>query len=258
MGRGKPLAAMFMVSVGSVMFLSACKEAEAPTHEASMTAPPAATATVQLAIEVSEPVSGSEVSVPITVKGTASVFEATVTIAVKSKDGSKTFCQTSTNASEGAPGTGTFEAIIAFPPPSTATDAVVQVFNLSPKDGSQQNLVSVPVTISTEAPAIVVDSPLCGAEVKSPIIVAGTASAEVFEAAVVVVVKDSLGQELARANVVADMQNATGNPPRGPFAADLSFAAPSGSEQGTIEAYSTSARDGSIINLFSVPVTLAP
>ena len=59
----------------------------------------------------------------------------------------------------------------------------------------------MPVTISAEQPAIVVDSPLCGAEVKSPVTVSGTAS--VFEAALVVVVKDSLGQELARANVLA-------------------------------------------------------
>ena len=73
MGRAKPLAAMFVVSVGSVMFLSACKEAEAPSHEATVTATPAATAT-QAAIIVNEPRSGDQAVVPITVKGTASVF----------------------------------------------------------------------------------------------------------------------------------------------------------------------------------------
>jgi len=258
MGRARPLAAMFVVSVGSVMFLSACKEAEAPTHEATVTTTPAATATQAAAITVIEPRSGDEVTVPIAVRGTASVFEGTVTIAVENREGSKTFCKTFTTASEGAPGIGSFETQIAFPPPSTATDGRVQVYSVSPKDGSIQNLVSVPVVISSEQPAIVVDSPLCGAEVKSPVTVKGTASAEVFEAAVVVVVKDSLGQELARANVVANMQNATGTPPRGPFSADLSFSLAGGSQPGTIEAFSTSARDGSIINLFSVPVTLTP
>ena len=259
MGRAKPLAAMFVVSVGSVMFLSACKEAEAPTHEATVSTTPAATATVtQAAITVIEPRPGQQVTVPLTVKGTASVFEGTVVVAVESTDGSTTFCKTFTTASEGAPGTGSFETQIAFPPPSNATDGRVRVYSVSPKDGSIQNLVSVPIVISSEQPAIVVDSPLCGAEVKSPVTVKGTASAEVFEAAVVVVVKDSLGEELARANVVANMQNATGTPPRGPFSADLSFSLVGGSQPGTIEAFSTSARDGSVINLFSVPVTLTP
>jgi hypothetical protein len=258
MGRTKPLAAVFVVSLGSVMFLSACKEAEAPTHEATVTSAPAATATQAAAITVTEPRSGDEVTVPVTVKGTASVFEGTVTVVVENKGGGKTFCKTVATASEGAPGAGSFEAQVAFPPPSAATDGRVQVYSVSPKDGSIQNLVSVPVVISSEQPPIVVDSPLCGAEVKSPVTVTGTASAEVFEAAVVVVVKDSLGLELARANVVANMQNATGTPPRGPFAADLPFSLAGGSQAGTIEAFSVSPRDGSIINLFSVPVTLTP
>jgi hypothetical protein len=258
MSRAKPLTAMFMVSVGSVMFLSACKQAEAPAQETATLVPPAATATVKPAIAVSSPSSGSEVTVPFGIKGTASVFEGTVIVAVKSEDGSKTFCQVATTASAGAPETGTFETEIAFPPPAAPTDAVIQVYNQSPKDGSQQNLVSVPVTVSAEQPAIVVNSPLCGAKVSSPVTVEGTASAEVFEAAVVVVVKDSQGQELARANVIADMQNATGTPPRGPFSANLSFTPPAGSEQGTIEAFTTSPKDGSVVDLFSVPVMLTP
>ena len=56
------------------------------------------------------------------------------------------------------------------------------MFSESPKDGSVEDLVSVPVTISTEQPAVVVTSPLCGAQVTSPVLVEGTAS--VFEAAV--------------------------------------------------------------------------
>ncbi|MCJ7491716.1 MAG: Gmad2 immunoglobulin-like domain-containing protein [Dehalococcoidia bacterium] len=234
------------------MFLSACKEAEAPSHEATVTATPAATAT-QAAITIDEPRSGDQAVVPITVKGTASVFEGTVVIAVESADGSQTFCKTFTTASEGAPGTGSFETQIAFPPPSKATDGRVQVYSESPKDGSVQNLVSVPIVISPEQPAIVVDSPLCGAEVKSPVTVRGTAS--VFEAALVVVIKDSLGQELARANVLAS----EGAPARGTFSQDLSFSyPPGGSEPGMIEAFSTSAQDGSVVSLFSVPVTLTP
>ncbi len=259
MGRAKPLAAMFMVSVGSVMFLSACKKAEAPSQEQTITAtPPVATATVSPAITVTQPIPGDEVTVPLTVKGTASVFEGALIVSVESADGSTTFCQTAATASEGAPSIGSFETQIAFPPPASATEGRIRVYSESPKDGSVQNLVTVPVTISPEQPAIVVDSPLCGASVKSPVTVKGTASAEVFEAAVVVVIKDSSGQELARANVVADMQGATGTPARGPFSADLSFSLPSGTEQGTIQAFSTSPKDGSVVDLFSLPVTLTP
>ena len=87
---------------------------------------------------------------------------------------------------------------------------------------------------------------------KSPVTVTGTAS--VFEAALVVVVKDSLGQELARANVLAS----EAAPAQAPFSAELTFSVSGGSQNGTIEAFSTSPRDGSVINLFSVPVTLAP
>ena len=259
MGRAKPLAAMFMVSVGSVMFLSACKEAEAPTQEQTVTAmPPAATATVRPAITVIEPASGDEVTVPMTVKGTASVFEGSVIVSIESADGSKTFCKTVTTASEGAPSIGSFETELAFLPPSAATDGRVRVYSESPKDGSVQNLVTVPITISSEQPAIVVDSPLCGADVKSPLTVNGTASGAVFEAALVIVIKDSLGQELARANVVANMQGATDTSARGPFSQDLTFSLPGGSQPGTIEAFSVSPRDGSVINLFSIPVTLTP
>jgi Immunoglobulin-like domain of bacterial spore germination len=249
MGRGKPLAAMFVMSVGSVMFLTACKKAEAPIHELATSTAPAATAT-QTAIVVTSPRSGDEVKVPVTVAGDASVFEGTVSIAIESADGSKTFCKTFVTASEGAPGRGGFQTQIAFPPPSSATEGRVRVYSESSKDGSVQNLVSVPVTISAEQPAIVVDSPVCGAEVKSPVTISGTAS--VFEAALVVVVKDSAGQELARANVLAS--NSVG----GTFSQDLSFSPPGGSVNGTIEAFNISPRDGSIVNVFSVPVTLTP
>ena len=252
MGRARLLAAMFMVSVGSVMFLTACNKAEAPEKDATATAWPAPAAT-QAAISVSAPRSGAEVTVPITVKGAASVFEGTVLIAVESADGSKTFCMTFTTAAEGAPGRGSFEAQIAFPPPSSSIDGRVRVFSESPKDGSVQNLVSVPVVISSEQPAIVIESPLCNAEVKSPVTVKGTAS--VFEAALVVVVKNSSGEEIGRSNILASEAAPVG----GTFSEEVSFSLPGvGTQNGTIGAYSSSPRDGSIINVFSVPVTLAP
>jgi hypothetical protein len=251
MTRSSHLAALFLLSAGSLMFLSACnKKAEAP--EGTPTLAPAATATSQPAIIVTSPQSGDQATVPIKVTGSASVFEAAVTIAVESADGNRTFCRTTTTASEGAPGTGSFETQIAFPPPTEPTDGRVQVYSISPKDGSIQNLVSVPVVISSDQPAIVVDSPLCDAQVTSPVTITGTAS--VFEAALTVVVSDADGNELASANIMAS----AGAPERGDFSTELSFSLPGGAQMGRIEAYSRSAEDGSIINLFSVPVLLVP
>ena len=250
MGRAKPLAAVFVVAVGSVVFLSACKEAEAPAHEATVTTTPAATAT-EAAVIVNEPRSGDRVKIPMTVKGTASVFEGTVIIAVESADGSKIFCKTFATASEGAPGRGSFEAQIAFPPPFKApTDARVQVYSESPKDGTVQNLVSVPFVIWHELPPLFIDSPLCGDEVKSPATVAVTYA---VEGELIVVIKDSSGTELARA--VQEVSGREGT--RGTISQELTFSLPGGPQAGTIEAFS-SPRVGIIENIFSVPVTLTP
>ena len=248
MGRAKPLAAMFVLSIGSVMFLSACNEAEAPAHDGTVTTTPAATAT-QAAITVTEPKPGDWVNIPVRVKGTASVFEATVIIAVESADGSKTFCKTFATASEGAPGRGSFEAQITFPPPSfeAPTDARVQVYSQSAEDGSAQNLVSVPFVIWHVLPPLYFQSPLCGGEVKSP---ATVAVSYAVEGQLIVVIKDSSGKELARARQTMG---------RGPstMTQELEFSLSGGPQAGTIEAYA-SPREGVIENVISVPVTLVP
>lgn len=241
MRYAKPLAAMFVLSVGSVMLLCTCKEAEAPSHDATAT---------QAAITVAEPKPGERVKIPMRVKGTASVFEGTVIIAVESADGSKTFCKTFATASEGAPGRGSFEAQIAFPPPFKApTDARVQVYSESPKDGSVQNLVSVPFVIWHELPLIYIESPLCGDEVKSPATVAVSHAAA--EGELIVVIRDSSGKQLART------QQPMGRGGRGTISQELSFSLPGGPQSGAVEAFS-SPRMGIIENIFSVPVTLVP
>ncbi len=99
-------------------------------------------------------------------------------------------------------------------------------------------------------PAIVVTSPVIGQRVGSPVTVAGTA--DVFEATVTVRILDASGRELATAFTTATC----GTGCRGDYSVGVGYRL--GSEQnGTVEAYEVSAKDGSRINLVAVPVTLA-
>lgn len=94
-------------------------------------------------IWVTEPKEGDLVTSPIKVKGSARVFEAAVSLRLVDANGNvlnKTF----TMASEGAPGRGTFEAELTFEQPKTDT-GYVEVFWGSPKDGSEMDLVRIPV-----------------------------------------------------------------------------------------------------------------
>lgn len=95
------------------------------------------------AIWIYEPKPDQKVSGPLTVKGSARVFEATVNLRMLSENG-ETLEETFTTASEGAPGRGDFEAIIENTPPA-GTRGMLEVFWISPKDGSEKDKVRVPL-----------------------------------------------------------------------------------------------------------------
>ncbi len=180
-----------------------------------------------------------------------------MSVEVRSKDG-PALCYTLIDTSGGGAGDGTFKVQMGFPPPSSASDAQIVIVNQ--KD--TYNVVSVPVTISSKLPPIVVDSPACGTMVKSPVIVQGTMSSDMSEGDVVVVAKDAQGLELGRSTVTADMHDAAGSAGRADFTASLSFSMPALSPtvgyHGAIEAFGTSPKDGSAVFLFSVPVDFRP
>jgi germination protein M len=100
-----------------------------------------------------------------------------------------------------------------------------------------------------QTPAILVESPLPGETVSSPIRVRGTAN--VFEATFVVKVEDAAGTTLATKVVTATSGTGT----RGTFDDAISLA---GAAPGpvTLVAYEQSAKDGSPINVVRVPLTL--
>jgi hypothetical protein len=163
-------------------------------------------------------------------------------------------CEMVVQATEGAPGVGTWAVDLAFPPPTPdPADATIEAYSESPRDGSIENLVSISVVLSPDPPPIVMMEPGCNQHVSSPLHVEGTAS--VFEGAVIVLVRGADGEEMVRATV----QAAEAAPGRGSFSADLTLPSTVTSPmRATVEAFSLSPRDGSVENLFAVPIELGP
>lgn len=94
-------------------------------------------------IWVTAPVPGQTISSPVTIEGTARVFEATVSYRLKDASG-KILAEGFTNASEGAPGRGDFKTKVGFKT-SGPGKGQLEVFETSMKDGSDLNKVIIPV-----------------------------------------------------------------------------------------------------------------
>lgn len=95
------------------------------------------------AIWVTHPSEHQVAGVPLLVKGSARVFEGTVSAKLLDNKG-QVLAQSSTTATEGAPGRGNFEMSIKFEPPNDG-EGTLEVYWASPKDGSIQDKVSIPV-----------------------------------------------------------------------------------------------------------------
>ena len=100
-------------------------------------------------------------------------------------------------------------------------------------------------------PAIVIENPVPGAEIGSPVIISG--NADTFEATVGVRIVDENGQELSATVTMATC----GTGCRGTFSQKLFFFVDD-RQPGAVVAFETSAKDGSEINVVTVPVTLVP
>lgn len=96
------------------------------------------------AIWVTDPKPGTRIASPVRVRGDAAVFEARVDIRLVTADGTK-LAETFTTASEGAPGRGDFDARVRFTPPPSGTKGYLEVFWISPEDGSEEDMVRIPV-----------------------------------------------------------------------------------------------------------------
>ena len=96
-------------------------------------------------IAVALPQSGMRVSSPITITGSANVFEATVNIRVLNGDG-EVIAESFAMATCGTGCRGDFSTQIDVPI-DAEQPGTVQVFEYSAKDGSMINVVEIPVTL---------------------------------------------------------------------------------------------------------------
>jgi hypothetical protein len=103
--------------------------------------------------------------------------------------------------------------------------------------------------LAGELPAILVETPVFGAEVSSPITISGTA--DVFEAVVSMKILDADGKRIAHAVVNASC----GSGCRGDFTKDVPYSV-SSDQLGTVVVFEVSAEDGHAINVQRLPVTL--
>jgi hypothetical protein len=113
-----------------------------PTVEPTDLEPPAGE---DPAIIVETPQPGDEVSSPVTIAGTADVFEATVSIRILAEDGGEV-AATFTTATCGSGCRGRYSTELFFFVEQTQ-NGVVEVFESSAEDGSPINLVSIPVVL---------------------------------------------------------------------------------------------------------------
>jgi germination protein M len=100
-------------------------------------------------------------------------------------------------------------------------------------------------------PAILVQSPMIGEQVSSPVTISGTAN--VFEATVSITVLDAQGTEIASGFTTATC----GTGCRGTYSTAVAFTVDQ-SQTGTVRVYEASAKDGHPINVVDIPVVLLP
>ncbi len=100
-------------------------------------------------------------------------------------------------------------------------------------------------------PPILVESPLIGERISSPIKISGTA--DVFEAVVSISILDAQGQEIANTTTMATC----GTGCRGTYSTSVGFTVDQ-TQAGTVRVYEVSAMDGRPINVVDIPVILLP
>jgi hypothetical protein len=95
-------------------------------------------------ILVESPLPGDRVTSPIRVRGTANVFEATVSFEVRDRDG-RAVLEAFTTATAGTGTRGTFETELAVP--DVTGPVTIVAFEASAEDGSPLHVSEVPVTV---------------------------------------------------------------------------------------------------------------
>jgi hypothetical protein len=218
--------------------------------------PPTPTAATEAGITINQPVLGRTVTIPFAVSGTADVFEGSLQVRIIGPDGAA-ICERTVQAAGGAGTTGNWTATFAFDPAlatgaaEEAPEITVRAWSISAEDGTEQDVVMLPVSLDLTPPDMVISEPRCNATFPAGGALAASGEAQVFEAALTVELQDANGEPVAAQNVLA----ASGTE-RSAWDAQLDLTTvPPGSYD--LVAYSMSAEDGSVINEFRIPVTVS-
>lgn len=102
------------------------------------------------------------------------------------------------------------------------------------------------------APNITANQPGPNSEVKSPLRIEGKAS--VFEANVQFAIRDAQGKEIGKGFTTASR----GAPEWGDYSDSIPFSLSGEKQQGTVEVFTLSARDGKPEDVLTIPVVLVP
>jgi Immunoglobulin-like domain of bacterial spore germination len=212
-------------------------------------------------IVVESPSSGDVVSSPVTVSGTADVYEATVSIRIRDANGdvlTKTFA----TATCGSGCQGDFTKEVDFEV-ETQQSGTIEVYSESAETGEPMFLQTIPVTLLPAEPeveetpsegeraAIEVLSPTPDALATSPVTVSGTAN--VFEANVRIRILDENGEILADTFTTATC----GTGCRGDYRKRVRFSVDH-EQPGLVQVFEESAENGEPINMVEIPVVLVP
>jgi hypothetical protein len=204
------------------------------------------------AIEIQSPADGATVTVPITMRGTANTFEAALTVDAVNEAG-EFLCIRHIMATSGSGTSGTWETPLAFAPPSDTgiSPVTLRAYEVSAKDGAMLNLVERKVLLSPTRPAIMLTSPVCGDVVAPGGILAIQGLATVFEAALIVELRDASGTAVFSKNLMTEEGNVESR------FSDLATM-PAGLVPGFYDlvAFNLSAKDGSIENEFPVQISV--
>jgi len=142
------LAVIAVACVGDVEDVlepSEPRTTSSPSPEPTVEPSPELSDGVKPAIVVRTPVAGDEIVSPVTVAGTADVFEATVSIRILDANGQELAAAFAT-ATCGTGCRGKYSAEVFFFT-EERQDGTIEVFESSAVDGSPLNLVSVPVEL---------------------------------------------------------------------------------------------------------------
>ena len=245
-----PRTAVIVLCAG-VLLLAGCGGVGTGGPSSSPSTSPSSTPAARL-ISIDSPTEGATTVTPIELSGTANTFEAALTVDVVDGSGT-TLCARNLTATSGSGTPGSWNAVLAIAPPDTAVGVTLRAYSFSAADGSMENLVERPVSLTADRPPIFITAPGCGAAVSAGTALAVSGRAFVFEAALTVELRDANGAPVATQTAMA----ARGDE-ESPWSTTL--AVPAGLAPGSYDlvAYDLSARDGTVENEFAIQVLVQP